>query len=315
MVGASGFPPRFVQAETDAASDGTQRPENGSRPNVGQPNVGQPNVGQPKIVGVIQARVGSTRLPGKVLLPVNSVMGRPLLELMLERVAASAELDEVVVATTEAEADEPIRALCARLEVACFSGHPTDCLDRHWRAGRAHGADAVVKIPSDCPLIDPRVIDLVVGRFRRSYPDRAFVGNLQPPTWPDGNDVEVMRMDALEQAFRLATRGFEREHTTPFIWDQPERFTVENVVWPDGRDLSASHRLTLDYREDYLAIAEVFGALYRPAAPAFSVEEIVEYLDTHPDVRALNVAHLGSSWMSQHATELNTLRAPAARSA
>jgi spore coat polysaccharide biosynthesis protein SpsF len=261
--------------------------------------------GRPKIVAVVQARTGSTRLPGKVLRPIA---GRPVLAWMLERVAAATELDELVVATTHLEADDPIRALCAELGVLCLSGHPTDLLDRHVKVGRARAADAVVKIPSDCPLIDPRIIDLVVGRFRREYPRQAFVSNLHPPTWPDGNDVEILRFDVLEEAWCLATRTFQREHTTPFVWDQPERFALANVTWPGGRDLAASHRLTLDYEEDLTLIGEVFSALHRPGQAPFSVEEIVAFLDAHPEVRALNARHHGSSWMSRHAAELNTLR-------
>jgi spore coat polysaccharide biosynthesis protein SpsF len=256
-------------------------------------------------VGIIQARTGSTRLPGKVLLPI---LGRPVLSWMLERVAAARELDELVVATTSLAEDEPIRALAADLGVLCLSGHPTDLLDRHLKVARARSADALVKIPSDCPLIDPRAIDLVVGHFRRHHPRLAFVSNLHPPTWPDGNDVEVLRVDVLEEAWCLATRTFQREHTTPFIWDQPERFALDNVLWPTGRDLSATHRLTLDYQEDFQLIAEIFAALYRPTRPAFSMEEIVAYLEAHPEVRALNARHLGSSWISGHAAELNTLR-------
>ena len=261
--------------------------------------------GRPKVVGIIQARTGSTRLPGKILLPI---MGRPVLSWMLERVAAARELDELVVATTSLAEDEPIRALAADLGVTCLSGHATDLLDRHLKVARARSADALVKIPSDCPLIDPRAIDLVVGHFRRNHPRLAFVSNLHPPTWPDGNDVEVLRVDVVEEAWCLATRTFQREHTTPFIWDQPERFALDNVAWPTGLDLSASHRLTLDYQEDFQLIAEVFTALYRPTKPPFSTEEIVAYLDAHPEVRALNARHLGSSWISGHTAELNTLR-------
>ena len=290
MICTNGAHPRFEQRATP------QAPEPPAR------RLGDPGL---KVVGIIQARTGSTRLPGKVLLPIA---GRAVLSWMLERVAAARELDEIVVATTSLADDEPIRALSADLGVLCLSGHPTDLLDRHLKVARARGADAVVKIPSDCPLIDPRAIDLVVGHFRRNQPRLAFVSNLHPPTWPDGNDVEVVRVDVLEEAWSLATRTFQREHTTPFIWDQPERFALGNVAWPTGRDLSATHRLTLDHQEDFQLIAEVFTALYRPRQPPFSAEEIVAYLDAHPEVRALNAGRLGSSWISGHIAELNTLR-------
>jgi spore coat polysaccharide biosynthesis protein SpsF len=257
-----------------------------------------------RIVAVIQARMGSTRLPGKVLLPLR---GRPLLERMLVRVAHAGEIDEVVVATTRLAADDSIRALAAALGVRCVSGDPTDLVSRHLLAARASAADAVVKIPSDCPLIDPTVIDQTVGYFRSEFPRYAFVSNLHPATWPDGNDVEVIARDVLEVTGREATRPFEREHTTPFIWDQPERFAQGNVTWSTGLNLSVSHRLTLDYPADYALIAAVFEALYRSDAAPFSVGAIVDYLNAHPEVKAINAAHVGHSWIADHAHELRTL--------
>jgi len=118
-----------------------------------------------------------------------------------------------------------------------------------------------------------------------------------------------MSVDVLETAWCEATRGFEREHTTPFIWDQPQRFPIANVS-ATGADLSADYRLTLDYVEDHQLIAAVFEGLHRPepGAPPFSVEEIVAFLDQHPELRALNARHLGQSWMSRHVHELRTMR-------
>ncbi len=232
--------------------------------------------------------------------------GRPLLECMLERVAAARSLDEIVVATTRQPADEVIVRHCDRLSVACVEGDETDLIARHLLAARAARADIVVKIPSDCPLIDPAAIDEVVGFFRTQHPRYGFVSNLHPPTWPDGNDVEVMSLDVLEAAAREARLPFQREHTTPFIWDHPERFSQRNVAWSSGRDLSATHRLTLDYAEDYLLISQVYEALYQPQDPIFSVEEIVDYLDARPEVRDLNAKHRGSAWMQRHTNELRT---------
>jgi spore coat polysaccharide biosynthesis protein SpsF len=264
-----------------------------------------------RVVAVIQARTGSSRLPSKVLLPLG---GRPVLVRMLERVSAATQLDEVVVATTWLEEDLPIRELAAGLGISCVAGHPTDLLDRHLAAARASEADAVVKLPSDCPLIDPGVIDEVVTFYRRHGPHYDFVSNLHPASWPDGNDVEIMRRDVLELAAREATRSIDREHTTPFFWDQPERFRVANVSatrWGGAggdpkRDLSSTHRLTLDYPEDHALLAEVFAALHEPGARPFSVEAIVDYLDAHPEVMALNARHVGMSWIAKHEHELRT---------
>jgi spore coat polysaccharide biosynthesis protein SpsF len=164
-----------------------------------------------------------------------------------------------------------------------------------------------VKIPSDCPLIDPAIIDEVVGTFRAQHPRHAYVSNLHPASWPDGNDVEVMRRDALETTWREAKRPYEREHTTPFIWDQPDRFTIGNVAWSDGRDLSASHRLTLDYPEDYALITKVFEALHaHDDAPPFTVDAIVAHLDANPALHAVNAMHAGKSWMQAHRSDFRT---------
>ena len=258
-----------------------------------------------KLVAVIQARTGSSRLPSKILM---QVLGKSLLELMLERVRAARELDEVVVATTSLPIDDPIRDLSRRLDVACVSGHPLDLLDRHLQAAQAAEADAVVKIPSDCPLIDPRVIDQVVGAYRRDAERYDFVSNLHPGTWPDGNDVEVVSRRVLEEAHREAQRGYEREHTTPFVWDRPERYRLGNVTWDTGLNLAESHRLTLDYPEDFQLIARVFEALQRPGQPPFSVGDIISYLDAHPEVAALNAAHRGTGWIDRHRHELRTMR-------
>ena len=259
-----------------------------------------------KIVVVVQARLGSSRLPGKVLLPLA---GKPLLQRMLERVLAAREPDEVMVATTTAPEDEPIRQLVSELGLRVASGHPTDLLDRHVGAARAAGADVMVKVPSDCPLIDPAVIDTVIACYRRAAGAVDFVTNLHPPSWPDGNDVEVVPMEVLETAWREALRPHEREHTTPFIWDQPERFRLLNVRSDLGRDLSATHRFTIDYREDYELIARVYDALWRPERPIFPLAEILALIEREPAIAALNARWAGHSWHFGAIDELNTVAA------
>lgn len=259
-----------------------------------------------KIVAVVQARAGSTRFPGKVLQPLA---GATLLERMVERVRAAREIDDVVVATTTDPGDDGIRALCASAGLRCHSGHPTDLLERHLRAVEGLGADAVAKIPSDCPLIDPRVIDRVVGFFRDRQGEFDFVSNLHPATYPDGNDVELMPLPALERAFREAQKPHEREHTTPFFWDHPERFRVGNVIWDTGLDYSMTHRLTIDYPEDYALIRAVYDALWVSGAPPFSLGDILDFLDEHPDVYQLNRHYAGVNWYRHHLDELRTVSA------
>ena len=254
-----------------------------------------------KLVVVVQARMGSSRLPGKVLLPLA---GRPLLERMLERLRAARSPFELCVATSTAAEDEPIRQLCRRLAVPVISDHPTDLLQRHLAAARAMSADAIAKIPSDCPLIDPHVVDRVLDHYRAHVAELDFVTNLHPPSWPDGNDVEVVPTRLLELAAAEATRSFEREHTTPFIWDQPRRFRIGNVS-RSGRDLSKTHRFTIDYPEDYAFISSVYDALYRPERPVFGLADILELLARKPELSALNARWRGQSW---HLTALGQLR-------
>ena len=256
------------------------------------------------IVVVIQARTGSSRLPNKVLMPLA---GSPLLVQMIARVRAASTPSEVIVATTSETDDDPIRELCRATQTACYSGHPTDLLDRHLHAGRATGADCVVKIPSDCPLIDPAVIDRVINAYRDRQAHVDFVSNLHPATYPDGNDVEVIPTPVLETAWREATRPFEREHTTPFIWEHPDRFRVGNVEWESGLNYSMSHRWTIDYPEDYDFLSAVYEALWTPERPVFSLGEILAFLDQNPDVQAMNARYAGVNWYRHHLDDLTTI--------
>jgi spore coat polysaccharide biosynthesis protein SpsF len=257
-----------------------------------------------KVLVLVQARMGSTRLPGKVL---RRVAGAPLLERMLERLRAARTPSEIRVATTTGPEDDAIRDLARRLDVPCFSGHPTDLLDRHYQAARAARAEVVVKIPSDCPLIDPAVIDRVIGHFLASPEHYDYVSNLHPASYPDGNDVEVLPLPVLEAAWREAARPHEREHTTPFVWDQPERFRIGNVVWESGLDLSMSHRLTVDYPEDLELVSAVFTALWRPERPLFGLEEILALFVEHPEIAAINSRYAGVNWYRHHMAELRTV--------
>lgn len=259
---------------------------------------------------VVQARTSSTRLPGKVLLPLA---GAPMLQRQIERIQAARTPFELCVATTRSAFDDPIRDLCRRIGIPCVSGHPTDLLDRHMEAARAYGADAVVKIPSDCPLIDPDAIDRVLTAFLEEPERFDYVSNLHPATWPDGNDVEVVPFPVLETAWREADRSFEREHTTPFIWERPERFRLGNVAWETGRDLSMTHRLTVDHPEDYAFVAAVYEALWTPRRPVFRLADILALLESRPDVPALNAHLAGVNWYSHHLGELRTIHAEQTR--
>jgi spore coat polysaccharide biosynthesis protein SpsF len=233
--------------------------------------------------------------------------GAPLLQRMIERVRAASTPAALVIATTVDPSDEPIRALCASLGVDCFSGHPTDLLDRHYRAAAERDADAVVKIPSDCPLIDPAVIDKVMQSFHADPERYDYSSNLHPATYPDGNDVEIMSMDVLRSAWREADRPFEREHTTPFIWERPVRFRLHNVTWESGLDYSMSHRWTIDYPEDYEFLKAVYDELWSATRPIFTLNQILQLLERQPGIAAKNARHAGVNWYRHHLHELKTI--------
>lgn len=242
-----------------------------------------------RIVAVVQARMKSTRLPGKVLQPIA---GKPLIARMLERVQLAREPDALVVATTTDAADTPIVELCEQLGVECFRGDPLDCLDRHWRVGVRHAADAVVKIPSDCPLIDPAVIDEVLRAYRDAPQRYDYFSNLHPPSWPDGNDVEVMSQTALSVAAAESQDAFDREHTTPFLWSRPDRFLIGNLRWSSGLDYSQRYRIVVDWPEDLEVVSEIWQALEQ-LGPRFSVDDIVSLYAKRPELEQKNARYRG----------------------
>jgi spore coat polysaccharide biosynthesis protein SpsF len=234
------------------------------------------------------------------------ICGRSLLERMVERVLMSKHVGTVVVATTTDPQDDLIQTLCEKRAWNCFRGHPTDLLDRHYQAALQYQADLVVKIPSDVPLIDPSVIDMVLELALNCSEKWDYISNLHPGTWPDGNDVEVMPMAVLHAAWQEATLPMEREHTTPFIWERPERFVLKNVVWPAGIDYSMSHRFTIDYPEDYTFIKAVYEALW-PQNPTFGLQDILNLLHKNPDIYQINQLYAGVNWYRNHLNELKTI--------
>ena len=163
------------------------------------------------IVAVLQARAGSSRLPGKVL---ADLAGKPMLLRQVERIAAARRIEKLVIATSTSTQDDELAGLCAEAGIACHRGALEDVLDRVHGAARAQAADWIVRLTGDCPLIDPSVIDLVIDTATQSGAD--YVTNAVEPTWPDGLDVEVARMEALDAAWREATLPSEREHVMPF---------------------------------------------------------------------------------------------------
>lgn len=231
---------------------------------------------------------------------------KPLLYRMFERVAASKMCGTIVIATTTDKSDDVVENLCNKFNMICYRGHPTDLLDRHYQAAKLFSADAVVKIPSDCPLIDKSVIDKVLNYYMENLNYFDYVSNLHPPTYPDGNDVEIMSFKALSDAWENANRELEREHTTPYFWENPDKFRIGNVVWETGLDYSMSHRFTIDYEKDYNFIKQVYDELYS-VNPIFTLNDILDLLDRKPEIKKINEEYCGVNWYRNHLNDLKTI--------
>ena len=256
-----------------------------------------------KILVVVQARTGSSRFPRKIL---QKVFGKTLLELQIERIQHSLFSNNLIVATTENQDDDVICQICSKLNIENFRVSENDLLDRHYQISKLMNADAVVKIPSDCPLIDPNIIDKVIRTFIDNYPAFDYVSNLHPPTYPDGNDVEIMKFEILEEAWKYAEKSYEREHTTSFIWDSYGKYNISNYVWESGLDYSMTHRFTIDYPEDYLFIKTVYEKLY-PTNKIFSLDDILNLLDNEPEIYRINNKYAGYNWYRNHLDDLKTI--------
>ena len=229
------------------------------------------------VVALIQARMRSTRLPGKVL---ADIAGRPMLWHVACRVCRARRVDRVVVATSAHPADDVIATFCERSEIACFRGDEEDVLDRFYQAARKHGADVVVRITTDCPLIDPHVIDRVVETRAASGCD--YATNTLRDTYPDGLDVEVFTFAALERTWREATKASEREHVTPYI-RLSGRFrlcNIENEEAPRAR----GQRWTVDDPVDLEFVRGVYQAL--ADVPHFGQREVLALLERQPSLRS-----------------------------
>ena len=207
-----------------------------------------------KTVAIIQARMSSTRLPGKVL---RLACGRTMLDRMLERVRRSTTVDQAVVATTTNASDDPIERECRKLKVEVLRGSPQDVLDRYYQAALKYHADVIARLTGDCPLIDPVLIDEVVLALRNEKAEFACNRLPQPfsRTYPIGLDVEACTFAALENAWRCATARNEREHVLPYLYAQPGRFKVVQLNYPE--DLGHL-RWTLDTREDLLLLRRIY---------------------------------------------------------
>lgn len=231
-----------------------------------------------RTVAIIQARMGSTRLPGKVL---KDLAGKNVLERVITRTRKAQLLQEVVVATSTQEPDDAIVTACTRLAVRWFRGDEIDVLDRYYGAAQEFSAEAIVRITADCPLIDPELIDDTIRSFRDGRAD--FATNSLTITYPRGLDVEVFTCEALERAWRAARLPYQRAHVTPYLYENESEFKIVSIA-AEG-DYS-HHRWTLDTAEDL----EMIRLIYRHFEPRgdFGWLEVLAFVERHPEVSAIN---------------------------
>lgn len=230
------------------------------------------------VVAIIQARMGSTRLPGKVLLDLG---GESMLARVVRRTSRASLVHRVVVATSTSSDDDAIEEQCRSLGVSCFRGSQEDVLERYYVAAAAYRADVVVRITADCPLIDPEIVDRVVEAFLDIEPD--YASNTVCRTYPRGLDTEVMSMAALERAWREALIPYQRIHVTPYLYQNPEIFAVFPVI--QREDLS-SGRWTVDTPEDLELLRAIYGRL--GPGDAFSWRDVCRLLAQEPHLADLN---------------------------
>ena len=230
-------------------------------------------------LAILQARMSSTRLPGKVMEPI---LGRPMLERQIERLRRCKRIDQLIVATSSHPEDDVLETLCRRLGVPCFRGDLENVLDRFYQAAKPYNPKHVVRLTGDCPLTDPRLIDELIDFYLNAQCD--YASNCEVPTLPDGLDAEVFSFGALAHAWQAAVLPSHREHVTTFIRSHPERFKIG--LYKYHQDLS-DLRWTVDEPEDFQFVAKVYEKLY-PADAAFGTEDILALLEREPELMEIN---------------------------
>ena len=237
---------------------------------------------EPKVTAIIQARMASTRLPGKVM---KEVLGRPLLSYLIERVRCCKDIEDVILATTLNYEDDPIASFGSNQGVDVFRGSENNVLERYYKAATSFGARHIMRITADCPLIDPELLDILIEYYFVQKYD--YVSNAVNPTLPDGLDAEIFTFKALDYAHKHAVLPSELEHVTPYIRNHPEVFKTGN--WTHHDDLSQL-RWTVDEPEDFEFVRQVIEILY-PVNRSFRMNDVLDIIHQRPDLAQIN-AHI-----------------------
>lgn len=232
-----------------------------------------------KATVIIQARLGSTRLPGKVL---KSLCGKPILWHVWNRLTYSKNVDEIIIATTDQSEDDLIESFCRENSIPFFRGSTNDVLNRYYETAKNFRASTIIRVTSDCPLIDPIIIDQIITSYRNEKAD--YMSNVLIRSFPRGLDVEIFSFELLERADKEAALEYEREHVTPFIYNKPELFALKNFV--NSEDLSF-HRWTVDTEDDFRLIEIIYKSLYGKKE-IFLMDDILNLFKENPDLLKIN---------------------------
>jgi len=234
-----------------------------------------------KVVAIVQARMGSSRLPGKVL---KAILGNPTLWHLINRLQAAQLVDKIVIATSTNQQDKPIVEFAEENGIDCYAGSELDLVDRLYQTAREYGAEAMVRITGDCPLVDPLVVDRVTKCYLDGQDRLDYVSNISPRTYPDGLDTEVFSLSALERVWQEVKDPRVREGITENFLEHPEKYRLGNVA--HDQDLSAM-RWTVDYQDDLKFITEIYSRLYREDN-IFLMEDILDLLKKNPELSEIN---------------------------
>ena len=236
-----------------------------------------------KVVCLVQARVGSTRLPGKIL---KEICGKTILYHEIDRLKKCKEIDEIVIATTDKEDDDKIVNEAKKLSVKYFRGSENDVLSRFYYAAKENNADIVVRVTSDCPCIDFEILDKMLIYFKDKYKEKQvdYLSNTIKRTYPRGYDIEIFTFSALEKSYINAKKEYEREHVTPYIYDKTNNFL--KLSFENKEDYS-EYRVTLDTIEDFIVIKNIFENLYYKN-PYFKLNDVVQYLNNNLHIVDIN---------------------------
>lgn len=232
-----------------------------------------------KVLAIIQARMGSSRLPGKILKEVN---GKALLFYQIERLRQSDEIDQLVIATTVEQQDNQIVEFCKKHKVDYYRGSESDVLARYYQTWKEYGGDIIVRLTSDCPIIDPMIVDEIIRYYKTNKYD--YVSNTIERTFPRGLDTEVFSKKVLEKTYKLATLERDREHVTAYIYTHPEIFTIGSYI---GLQDYSNYRWTVDTQEDYLLIKNLLEA-YKEKEQDLDLHAAVHLMKENPSWFKIN---------------------------